>query len=165
LGVQGVVMARSGDARVASRLLRVQTPGRVAPSFDLETLDGDRIALDELSDRTVVLNFWATWCPPCVEEMPSLESLAEKFEGDDEVVFLAVSTDDSWAPVRTFFEERPPFPVLLDPGGQLARQYGTTKFPETYVIRNGRITGYIIGPREWDTWYAVSYVRSLASRS
>lgn len=161
LGIRGVRWAQSGDARVASRLLRVETPSRAAPPFELETLDGGRIALSDFADRTVVLNFWATWCPPCVEEMPSLEELAGRFTAREDIVFLAVSTDDTWEPVREFFDEPPPFPVLLDPEGRLARQYGTTKFPETYVIERGRIVGYIVGPREWDAWYAVAYVRSL----
>lgn len=164
LTVEGVRQARGGEAEVATRLLQVESPARVAPPFELETLEGTTIALSDLSDKIVVVNFWATWCPPCVEEMPSLESLAEMFQSEKEVVFLAVSTDDDWGPVRTFFEEEPPFPVLLDREGEIARQYGTTKFPETYVIEDGRITGYIIGPREWDAWYAVSYVRSLLAR-
>lgn len=165
LVVMGVQKAQSGEARVSARLLRVETPARVAPPFELETLDGDTIALSDLEDRTVILNFWATWCPPCVEEMPSLEQLARTFGDRDEVVFLAVSTDDGWAPVRDFFDDEPPFPVLLDAEGKLARQYGTTKFPETYVIEDGKITGYIVGPREWDAWYAVSFVRSLLGSS
>lgn len=161
LVILGVQKAQSGEARVAARLLQVETPARVAPPFELETLDGETVALADLADKTVILNFWATWCPPCVEEMPSLEELARSFADRDDVVLLAVSTDDGWEPVRAFFEEKPPFHVLLDAEGELARQYGTTKFPETYVIEDGKITGYIIGPREWDAWYAVSFVRSL----
>ncbi len=147
---------------MTARVLDVETPELPAPAFDLEAMDGTRVSLADLSDKVVVLNFWATWCPPCVEEMPSFIELVNSVSEPD-VVFLAVSADDDWEPVRAFFDEPPPFPVLLDAGGKLARSYGTTKFPETYVIRNGRIEGYIIGPRAWNAWYALEYVRSLTS--
>ncbi|NJK89391.1 MAG: TlpA family protein disulfide reductase [Myxococcales bacterium] len=161
LAFMGLERASEGRGRLSSRILRVDTPRRAAIPFDLETFDGTRIASRDLSDELVVLNFWATWCPPCVEEMPSFEALARSFEGDDRIRFLAVSTDDSWQPVRDFFDEPPPFPVLLDKEGGLAREYGTTKFPETYLLRNGEIVGYVVGPRAWDAWYARAYLESM----
>lgn len=85
-----------------------------------------------------------------------------RMKDDPRFVMLAVSADEDWAPVRKFFEkEPPPFPVLLDKSGELAKKYGTEKFPETYVVIDGRIVGYIVGPRDWDAWYAEAYAKGV----
>lgn len=91
-----------------------------------------------------------------------MRRLHEKLRADPKFTLLAVSTDESWTPVRAFFgEPAPEFAVLLDKGGAVARQYGTEKFPETYVLVDGQLVGHIVGPRDWDTWYAEAYLRSL----
>lgn len=129
------------------------------------TLDDQRGQLQALAQwrgKVVVVNFWATWCPPCIEEMPSMRNLHGKLKDDPRFVMIAVSADDSWAPVKEFFQKEPPtFRVALDASGNLARQYGTEKFPETYVIVDGKIVGYIIGPRNRETWYAEAYLKAL----
>jgi len=161
--VQGVEDARAGPARVSAELLSVEVRSKEAIPFTLETLDGKSVSLTSYPGKIVVLNFWATWCPPCVEEMPSMIKLFEELKKDPNIVVLAVSADESWEPVKKFFGQDPPgFTVLLDAKGQLAKQYGTTMFPETYVIKDGRILGFIEGPRRWDQWYAASYLRALA---
>ena len=67
-----------------------------------------------------------------------------------------------WDPVRKFFGNEPaPFTVLLDPEGDIARQYGTTRFPETYVIIDGRVRGFIEGPRDWDSWFSEAYLQTF----
>src|SRR5204863_8336957 len=101
--------------------------------------------------KVVFINFWATWCPPCVEEMPSLVRLHAKLKDDPRFALLAVSTDDGWEPVQKFFGGKPPaMTVLLDPKGTIAHEYGTTKFPETYIVVGGKVRGFILGPRDWD---------------
>lgn len=88
--------------------------------------------------------------------------LNDKLAKDPRFVLLAVSADESWEPVRKFFgEQAPRFTVLLDAKGELARKYGTTMFPETYVVKGGKIVGFIEGPRKWDEWYAEQYLREL----
>jgi peroxiredoxin len=161
----GVFVARGiedlghSDVRLAEKLLDVRAVNRAPPPFELESMDGRRVRLADFEDRTVVINFWATWCPPCIEEFPSLRTMVEQFRDRPDFVFLAISTDETWEPVRRFFADAPPdFPVLLDPGGELARAYGTTKFPETYVVQRGQTVGHIVGPRTWDHWYARVYV-------
>lgn len=159
---QGVEAARLSEGRLAATLLRVETKDEPPQRFELKSLEGETVSLSAYDGKVVFLNFWATWCPPCVEEMPSMRRLREKLADDDRFVMLAVSADDEWAPVKKFFRgETPPFSVLLDPGGDLAKQYGTEKFPETYVLVDGRLVGYIVGPRDWDTWYAEAYLRAL----
>lgn len=161
--ILGVTEASQGPGRLAARLLTVAPRDRAPVSFVLESMNGSKVGIDDFPNKVVFLNFWATWCPPCVEEMPSMIRLYERLKNDPRFEMLAVSTDEDWAPVRKFFADRapPPFKVLLDPGGKIAREYGTTMFPETYVLVNGRIVGFIEGPRDWDKWFADGYLRSL----
>jgi peroxiredoxin len=160
---EAVASAGVGRGRLAAQLFRVDAPKiERAIEFRLESYDGKKVGLDDFRGKVVLVNFWATWCPPCVEEMPSMRRFYDKMKSDPRFVFLAISADDGWDPVRSFFErEPPPFPVLLDPSGALAKKYGTEKFPETYVIIDGRIVGFIWGPRDWDRWYAEAYVESV----
>lgn len=160
--LQGLRDAQGGAERLAATLLDVKERAQPPVDFELKTLDGRTVKLSSLAGKTVFLNFWATWCPPCVEEMPSLRRFHAKLQNHPDFVFLAVSTDEEWGVVRRFFEREPaPFPVLLDPKGQIAKSYGTTKFPETYVIRDGKVLGHVIGPRDWDEWYAESWLQEL----
>jgi thiol-disulfide isomerase/thioredoxin len=96
------------------------------------------------------VNFWATWCPPCRDEMPSLTRLAQQFDpGSFEVV--AVSVDDGWAPVDKFLPPgQTPFRVALDEGAKMSRTFGTSKFPESYLVdRDGKLRLKFVGPRNW----------------
>ena len=158
---EGFAEAAYGKGRLARKLLRVQDRNEAPLPFSLEGWDGARVTSDErFRNRVVFVNFWATWCPPCVEEMPSMLRLKAKMADDPRFEMIAISTDDGWSPVRKFFKATPPFEVLLDEEGDLARQYGTEKFPETYIVVDGRLVGHIVGPRDWDTWYAEAYLRA-----
>jgi thiol-disulfide isomerase/thioredoxin len=159
----GVGEAHEGRSRLAARLLKVDARDQPHIPLTLEAMTGGRVSLDDYKDKVVFLNFWATWCPPCIEEMPSMVHLYDRMKKDDRIVFLAVSADEGWDPVKKFFANRPPpeFKVLLDPSGKKAKEYGTTMFPETYVVVNGRIIGFIEGPRDWDQWFAEAYLRGL----
>jgi peroxiredoxin len=160
---QGVSSAELGRGRLASTLFRVESSKRDrAIDFSLPTFDGKKLSLSDYRGKVLFINFWATWCPPCIEEMPSMKRFQERMKADPRFAFLAISADGSWEPVRKFFEkEPPPFTVVLDENGKLAKEYGTEKFPETYVVMDGRIVGYIVGPRDWDTWYAEAYARAV----
>lgn len=159
---QGVERAKTGMPRLAGRLLSIQERDQQPLGFDLSRLEGGKVSLDQLRGKVVFINFWATWCPPCIEEMPSMVRLHEKMKNDDRFVMLAISTDESWEPVKKFFAgESPGFTVLLDPKGELAKRYGTTMFPETYVVVDGKVRAFIEGPRNWDGWYAEAYLRGL----
>jgi peroxiredoxin len=159
----GVSSAALGRGKLASTLFRVDRSKRDrAPDFTLSTVDGKKVSLADYRGKVLFINFWATWCPPCIEEMPSMRRFHAKLKDDPRFAFLAISADDGWDPVKKFFEKEPaPFTVPLDESGKLAKEYGTEKFPETYVVIDGRIVGYIIGPRDWDTWYAEAYAREL----
>ena len=123
--------------------------GRPAPAFKLAARGGGAVDLASLRGKTVLVNFWATWCPPCREEMPSLEKLAGSLDPATFAV-VAVSVDDGWAPVEKFLGKPMPYSVLLDEGARISRTYGTSKLPESYVIdAEGHLRLKFVGPRDW----------------
>lgn len=122
-----------------------------APAFTLKNLDGQDMSLSGFQGKVVILNFWATWCAPCREEMPAMEKLWNKYK-DKSFVIIAISADrGSPEVVRRFIEEQGvSYPVLLDPTGKVRNQYEVVAFPTTYIIgRDGRITGRIVGAAPW----------------
>ena len=138
----------------------------VAPAIDLESLDGSRFSLAQAKGQVVFVNFWATWCPPCREEMPSMVRLGRELEAKYPGKFrmVAVSVDESWNPVKEFFSAPPYFgkpglAVALDPEQVATRAYycgarggvcPDLKFPESYIVdKNGRLVAFVVGPRNW----------------
>jgi cytochrome c biogenesis protein CcmG/thiol:disulfide interchange protein DsbE len=124
--------------------------GKPIPEFTLPDLEGNTFRLSETRGSVVLVNFWATWCPPCVDEMPSLEKLYQTLEGKGLQV-VAVSVDDDLEVIERFREEHGlTFTILHDEGAKVANRFQTYKFPETYVVdRQGRLVWKIIGPRDW----------------
>ncbi len=140
--------------------------GDAAPPFRLPTLAGDVVDLGSLRGRVVVVNFWATWCPPCVQEMPSLEKLHRTL-GPEGLVLLGVSVDEDQAALRALVKATGvTFPTLLDPGGRgPAAAYKTTGYPETYVIDpSGVLIESYVGPAEWATPGSIDHFRELLRR-
>jgi peroxiredoxin len=130
----------------------VRSQGAVtAPDFGLSNLAGDYVKLSDYRGKVVFLNIWATWCPPCREEMPSMEALYRKLKGRN-FEMLAVSVDrDGEKVVRLFAKKYGlTFPVLLDPDNKTYRLYGLTGVPETFIVdKNGTVIHKIIGPQNW----------------
>jgi peroxiredoxin len=141
-----------------------QTLDRPAKAFTLKTLAGDPVSLSDYRGKTVFLNFWASWCQPCVEELPSIVALDKAMKGRPFVI-LAVSEDDSAGDVRKFFGGMTPgFPIVMDDDQKVTREYGTFKFPETYVIdASGRIRAKFIGGRKWDSPASLAWFQDLTS--
>ena len=140
--------------------------GEPAPGFRLPTLRGDVVDLQSLRGKVVVVNFWATWCPPCVEEMPSLEKLHRTL-GPEGLVVLGVSVDEDEAALRAFVTKAGvTFPILRDPGGAgPSTAYRTTGFPETFVVGpTGTLVESYVGPAEWATPGAIDHFRELLRR-
>jgi cytochrome c biogenesis protein CcmG, thiol:disulfide interchange protein DsbE len=127
--------------------------GRAAPPFELADLDGSRrLKLADLRGRVVLLNFWATWCKPCEDEMPAMQRLYRTLGGSGfELVAISVDTD---AEAVARFRDRLglSFPILLDPGSEVSRAYQTTGYPESFLIdRAGNLaSARFVGPRAWD---------------
>jgi peroxiredoxin len=124
--------------------------GAPAPDFTLPDLEGKARSLAELRGRVVVLNFWATWCPPCIEEMPSLQRL-HKALADRGIAVVTVSVDERFSDVGAFVRKFDlTFTVLHDEGKRVSRKYQTFMYPETFILdREGRLKSKVVGPRDW----------------
>ncbi len=126
--------------------------GMQAPDFSLPDLGGKKQQLSDYRGKVVFLNFWATWCKPCKEEMPSMETLWENFKNEG-FVMLAVSMDrvTTTKDIPPFIESlKLTFPILTDSWGQTDKRYKLMGVPETYLIdQNGILREKIIGPRDW----------------
>ena len=149
----------------AMRVMHVS--GEVAaPAFDLPTPDGRTIDLAGLRGKVVLLNFWATWCSPCREEMPSMERLHQEFR-DQGLAVLAVNIQETPKQVARFMRGfQLSFPALLDADAQVAARYAVRGLPMTYLIdRAGRVVGQAVGARDWAGPSAKALVRAILSGS
>jgi len=157
---------------------RARDPSGPAPALDLVALDGSRFSLASARGQVVFVNFWATWCPPCREEMPSMlrlgQELAARYPGQFKMV--AVTVDEDLGAVKEYFGA-PPFSgvppgltVAHDPDQAVTRAYYCTargtcpdlKFPETYIVdKAGRLVAYVVGPRDWSHPGARAFLEAL----
>jgi len=157
---------RSGAPKLAS--------GSAAGAFRLKDLSGKSVSLESYRGKVVLLNFWATWCAPCVAEMPALERLYKTHKDKGfEVVAVTVDPASSKEDIEKFVEKNGlTFAVLLDPDIALPPEYGVTAFPESFFIdKEGRFLGFldpmtktkevrIVSDRQWD---APAYVKAIAN--
>jgi thiol-disulfide isomerase/thioredoxin len=149
-----------------------------APPLELAALDGSRVSLAGLRGQVVFVNFWATWCPPCRDEMPSMARLGEELASRHPGKFrmIAVSVDEGWDPIKEYFAAppfgRPPgaLTIALDADQSVTKAYYCTargvcpdiKFPETYIVdKAGKLVGYVVGPRDWSHPAAREYLEQL----
>ncbi len=143
----------SGEMEVFRKMSFLPRPGRVeAPDFLLRTLDGQNRSLRQDRGKVVLMNFWATWCPPCIREMPAMQRLYDKF-GTQGLEIVAVSVDQGNPDaVRKFVDDlKLNFPVVLDPDQATKQAYQVRALPTTYLIdRKGRVVAVGMGAREWD---------------
>lgn len=136
--------------------------GDKAPNFQLYDLGGGAVTLSEYRGSVVFINFWATWCGPCKEEMPALERLRRQVDGD-KVVLAAVTTDMQRDGIRAFIAQLGlGFPVWLDEDRSVSAAFLVRGLPTTVFIgADGRVAGRAVGPRDWDSPEAVAFVKSL----
>ncbi|NMH68913.1 redoxin domain-containing protein [Bacillus sp. RO3] len=125
--------------------------GDRAPDFELTTLEGETIKLSDYQGKKVILNFWATWCPPCKAEMPHMESYYEDYAEEENVEILAVnltSMDDGKKAVQQFVDGYElTFPIPMDEEGKVGDEYRVFTIPTTYMIDTGGIIQHkIVGP-------------------
>ncbi len=148
---RGLVFVALALALLLALQWTASPPSAQAPDFVLPDLQGKAVRLSQLKGKVVFLNIWATWCPPCRKEMPTMESLYQRFKGMD-FVMLAVNQDAEGAKtVIPYLQEGNfTFPVLLDTHGEVGRRYGVTGLPETFIIdREGHIVHHHIGYQDW----------------
>ena len=146
--------------------------GSRAPNFTATDVDGQRVSLADLRGEVVFLNIWATWCPPCREEMPSMQRVYEEL-GPEGLKMVAVSIDaaignaDGWGQAGGDVEQfvsryHLSFDIWLDPKGDIQRTYRTSGVPETIIIdRDGSIALKVVGYRDWDTDENIGFLRDL----
>ncbi|MDQ6663457.1 MAG: TlpA family protein disulfide reductase [Acidobacteriota bacterium] len=136
--------------------------GDSAPNFSIAADNGRTVSNSDFGGKVLVLNFWATWCPPCIQELPSLDAFNRKFAGQG-VVVLGISVDKDSKAYRNFLKRAGiSFLTARDPEQNVNRKYGTVQFPETYIIdRNGKVLEKIINATNWMDEKMVNYVQSL----
>ncbi len=137
-------------------------PGTVAPPFELQSLEGESVPMRQFAGKPVVLNFWATWCGPCKEEMPAFERLRRKLD-PDRISLLTVTTDLQREGIKHFLASLDVhLPVLFDEDQEVSRAYMVRALPTTVIIsRQGMVLGRALGPREWDSPEAARYLERL----
>jgi len=129
---------------------KITNAGDTAPNFKVVTDDGKTITRSDFGGKLLVLNFWASWCPPCVAETPSLEEFAKEF-GPQGVVVLGVSSDRNENLYHKFIQSHGiTFETAIDPNADISASYGTFQIPETYLIdRNGKVLEKVISNQNW----------------
>lgn len=130
--------------------------GEVAPNFELKTLEGETAKLSDYRGKKVILNFWATWCPPCRAEMPHMQKYYEKQAKEDNVEILAVNlttVDHGMEKITSFVSEYElSFPILLDSGGEMGAVYQAVTIPTSYILdAKGRVQSKFVGPMDQAT--------------
>lgn len=139
--------------------------GGAAPDFTVKDLDGKDVTLSSLKGQVVLVNFWATWCPPCKEEIPSMIKLNRTMTGKP-FRMLAISIDDGGKDaVQKYFKGNRDLPVYLDSETVVAQSYGTTGVPETFIVdKTGVIRKKIVGGMDWSSQDVVSYLDELIKK-
>lgn len=139
--------------------------GAAAPDFTVKDMEGKDLKLSELKGSVVLVNFWATWCPPCKEEIPSMIKLDKAMAGKA-FRMLAISIDEGGKDaVLKYFKGNKDLPTYLDPDGKTSRLYGTTGVPETFIIdKQGIIRKKIVGGMDWSAPDVISYMDELLKK-
>lgn len=165
-GAEGSSSAKEGtdvseDAGAAASADETKTGSTLPPAIDFELKDqyGNTHRLSDYKGKTVFLNFWATWCPPCKAEMPDIQKLYETYdqEGEEALIVLGVAAPGQWQEqdeegVKAFLEDKGyTYPVLMDSSGNTFLQYGVSSYPTTFMIdRDGNVFGYVPGMLSFD---------------
>ena len=163
----GKPAARTGNVLTlddAVRELDLIRPSRqkIAEDFTLGLAGGGSFRLGEQRGQVVLINFWATWCPPCREEMPALERLYRQHK-EQGLVLVAISIDSDPAVVSPYVKaSKLTFPIALDPKAEVANKYGVRALPSSFVVDGqGTMTALALGPRAWDNDASHSLVEAL----
>ena len=138
-----------------------RSPGLLPPKVELEYLSGAKVSLRDFKGKIVLVNFWATWCPPCIAEMPSLQALQDSL-GSENFFVVGIATQDEKKDVEEFLKSsKISFPILLDFYGELSRKFEVAGYPETFLLdrdgrflmfpdpKNGALVLKVAGERDW----------------
>jgi peroxiredoxin len=166
--------AQDGETRRSCTALCALRPdyagrNRMVPDFELPDLEGKKVSFASFRGKSVIMNFWTKTCRPCLEEMPSLASLAKAFKPHQNLAFVTITTDESAADARDTLKSvlggaEIPFIVLVDSESKVVRdKFGTKLFPETWFVDpKGVIRARFDGPRDWDSPLPLDLAQALA---
>lgn len=140
--------------------------GLNAPGLSLKDASGNALNPGELKDTVVFINFWASWCQPCRDEMPSIQGLYDHFKENKKFRVITVLYNDAYESAARYLKENNlDLPVLIDGGGKSAKAYGITGVPETYIIdKKGILIKKFTGPAEWNSPKIVSALTSMINQ-
>lgn len=147
----------------ADQSLTTLDPPVKAPGFNLPIYEGSlKVTLDDYRGRPVIVNFWATWCPPCREELPSMNRAYEKLRNEG-VEMVAINVGEDEAQIFPFLADYPvEFPILLDQGGTIIDQWPVKGLPTTFVVdTQGNLVYRAIGARAWDDTEIIDRILKL----
>lgn len=136
--------------------------GDRAPDFSIKADNGQTVTARDFGGKLLILNFWATWCPPCITEMPSLNKL-EQTLGRDGVVVFGISEDKDPQAYKDFLAKfQVSFLTVRDPTLAIKQEYGTIQIPETYLIsRDGKVVEKVVSDVDWSSERMIEHVKSL----
>lgn len=139
----------------------VAREGEPAPTFHFKTDQGREVSATNFGGKVLVLNFWATWCAPCVREIPTLDALQKQYK-DQGLVVVAVSVDKNDTKYKAFLNRfGVGFDTYRDPSADISASYGTFQYPETYIIKDGKVARKLISEQNWMGDDMVQYVKGL----
>jgi cytochrome c biogenesis protein CcmG/thiol:disulfide interchange protein DsbE len=163
-----LIIILSGAVVVFYTIRHQQSPSTIrvglpAPDIELTDSNKNEFKLSELRGSVVFVNFWATWCPPCIEEIPSIERLSRYLAGNSTFKMVTIPYNDDMNKVLGYMKEMDyTFPVYLDSEGNAAKKFGITGVPETYIIdKKGILRNKVIGPSDWDSPYVIETLSKL----
>ena len=138
--------------------------GSLAPTFEISDIrTGKRLASSAFSGKVLFINFWATWCPPCREELPSIEAVYREMSLDDKFAMITILYRDNPSSAIEYMKENGyTFPVYSDPGDGSSRNFGVTGVPETYIVdKKGVLRRKVIGAADWGSAEEKGFIKSL----
>jgi cytochrome c biogenesis protein CcmG/thiol:disulfide interchange protein DsbE len=146
---------------------KVNTVGSEVADFDLSGINNNKVKLSDMRGSVVLVNFWATWCTSCVEEMPALERLAEILAGNPHFKIVTILYRDDLDRGSQYLKQNGyTFPVYINPDGTAPALFGITGVPETYIIdKRGVLRDKVIGPADWDSPQVISSLQALINES
>lgn len=162
--IAGILLLAGGLVWVVSGTLtvRIINAGDTAPNFSIVTEQGKTVTRSDFGGKLLVLNFWASWCPPCISELPSLNQFAQEYKNQG-VVVLGISIDKNEKLYKNFLLQRQvAFDTARDPEANISAGYGTFQIPETYIIdRSGKVLEKVISDQDWMDPQFLSRVKAM----
>ena len=155
------VLASSSEKNVKQTLTKV-AGNPDAPDFNLEDQHGNFLKMSDLRGKVVIVNFWATWCPPCRKEMPSMQRAWEILKHED-IMLLAINVGEDSDQIFAFTAEYPvEFPLIMDTDSSVVREWKVRGLPTTFIVNPaGKIVYQAIGDRDWDSVEILQQIRKL----